>query len=145
MAVQITLAKEATPYGVALPQAYVRITQVVIDWSQKVMQFQASVWSDVDARTAGQQPVMQTPPMQIREQPQPAQFRVLQDPQTGQNLLDEEGKPRFVQVAPALPSFSEVEQMIGAAVAAQQDYRTVGYTLLKKLDIIKDNSPVDLI
>jgi len=138
MAVQITLAKEATPYGVALPQAYVRITQVVIDWSQKVMQFQASVWSDVDARTAG-------PPMQIREQPQPAQFRVLQDPQTGQNLLDEEGKPRFVQVAPALPSFSEVEQMIGAAVAAQQDYRTVGYTLLKKLDIIKDNSPVDLI
>lgn len=145
MAVQITLAKNATPYGVALPEAYVRITQVVIDWSQKVMQFQASVWSDVEARQAGQQPVMQTPPMQIREQAQPAQFRVLQDPHTGQNLLDEEGKPRFEEVAPALPSFEEVEQLIGAAVAAGQDYRTVGYGVLKKLNLIKNNSPIDLI
>lgn len=145
MAVQISLAKGDTPYGVALPGAYVRITQVLIDWSQRVMQFQAAVWSDKDARDAGQQPIMQTPPIQIRDQAQPAQFRVLQDPQTGQNLLDEEGKPRFMQVAPALPSFEEVEQLIGAAVAAGQDYRTVGYGVLKKLDIIKNNSPVDLI
>lgn len=145
MAIQITLARNDVPYGVALPTAYVRIAMVQVDYQHRTMLIQAAVWADAESRESNLQPIVHLPPVQITDQPQPAQFRVLQDPETGQNLLDENGNPRFIQIAPALPSFAEVEQAIASAASDGSDYRKVGYELLKKLDVIKNNAPMDLI
>lgn len=143
MAIQIAVKEADTPFGLELEAAYVRITQVVIDWSQRVMQFSAAVWADSEAREANKQPVMQLPTIQIKNDATPEQWRqVVND--SGVPVLGEDGRPQLVQTAPALPSFATVEQQIGQAIVAGQDYRTVGYNLLKSLDVVKNNTPVDV-
>ena len=144
MAIQINLARTATPTKTAYPTAYVRITMTNFDWNAKSVTFGASVWADKQSRDEDAQQVMGLPSITIRKDAQPAQFRVLTDPVTGQPVLDEDNNAKTVQVTSALPSFEEFEQLVGAAVAQGQDYRKVGYDLYKDVEIVKSNSPQDV-
>lgn len=142
MAIQISVPAESVPFGVALAKAYVRITDVHINWSDKTMLFQSSVWADKGSRDGKRQPIMQVQPILIRKEATPASFRIKTDAQ-GQQVV-ENGEPVMEQTSPAFPSFDEVELLIGQAILANQEYRKVGYDLLKKLDLVKNNSPSDV-
>jgi len=143
MAVQLELTTKDNQFGVDFTQAYARITQVVIDYNHKAMQFSSSVWANAAARTADKQPLMSLPPIAIRKEATPAQWKQLVD-EAGVPILGEDGKPTMIQTSPALPSFADVETLIGQAILEGKDYRTVGYNLLKKLDVVKNNKPVDV-
>lgn len=142
MAIQVSIPKESVPFGVSLAKAYVRITSVLINWSDKTMMFQASVWADKESRDTSRQAIMQVPAISIRKEPTPATHRIKTDAK-GQQVI-ENGEPVLEQTSPAFPSFEEVELLIGQAILANQDYRKVGYDLLKKLDLVKNNSPSDV-
>lgn len=142
MAIQINVPKDAVPYGVNLANAYVRITNANIDWSNKTMTFQASVWADKESRDSNKQPIMAVQPIYIRPEPTPANFRIKTDAEGKQVMVD--GEPVMEQTSPSYPSFDQVELLIGQAILANQDYRKVGYDLLKKVDLVKNNDPKDV-
>lgn len=142
MAIQISVPKSDVPYGVGLSNAYVRITNANIDWANKTMMFQASLWADKESRDSNKQPIMSVQPIYIRAEATPANFRIKTDAQ-GQQVM-QDGEPVMEQTSPSYPSFSEVELLIGQAILANQDYRKVGYDLLKKVDLIKNNNPADV-
>ncbi len=142
MAIQISVPADAVPFGVALAKAYVRITDVHINWSGKTMTFQSSVWADKGSRDTKKQAIMQVQPINIRPEVTPATFRIKTDAQ-GQQVI-ENGEPVMEQTSPEFPSFEQVELLIGQAILANQDYRKVGYDLLKRMDLIKNNGPSDV-
>lgn len=142
MAIQISVPKDSVPYGVSLEKAYVRITSVNIDWSNRTMVFQASVWADKESRDSKKQAIMQVQPIFIGPEVTKANFRIKTDAQ-GQQVI-ENGEPVMEQTSPEYPSFEQVELLIGQAILSNQDYRKVGYDLLKKLDLVKNNSPSDV-
>ena len=144
MGIQITVPANETAFGVALEKGYARVTSVQIDFVNEQMAFTSAVWASKEAFDAGSQPIMPLPGIVIRKEAQEAQFGILTDQRTGKPILDGDGKPQVKQTAPALQSFSEALTDVAAKFAEGKDSRAVGYDALKKLDAIKNNSPVDV-
>lgn len=147
MAIKISLPASATQQGFSAPDAYLRIVMTNIDWKSKTMMFAAEVWLDAAARQGNKQPlslINPIPAIQI----QPTQTAARTEPKRnslGNVELNEDGTQKTIVVSPALPSFDEIEQQLGQAIAAQSDYRIVGYNLFKLLGGVKDYNPVDVI
>lgn len=144
MAIQISLDSTKNPFKMSLPEAYVRITHVNIDFANETISFAGGIWASKDSRDGGGQPIAGLPQLTIQKTAQEAQFQMKGDPQTGKPELDENGKPILVQTSPALPSFTECLAAIKTAVKADVDYRAFGYALLKKLELIQQASPLDV-
>ena len=144
MAIQISLDAEKNPFKLALSEAYVRLTKVDIDFANETIAFIGGIWASKESRDGGGQPIAGLPPLTIQKAAQEAQFQMKGDPQTGRPELDQDGKPILIQVAPSLPSFAECLAAIKTAVKADADYRAFGYALLKRLDLIKQSSPLDV-
>lgn len=144
MAIQISLDAQNNPFKLALPEAYVRITHVNIDFANETISFAGGIWASKDSRDNSGQPIAGLPPLTVQKAAQEAQFQMRGDPQTGKPELDENGKPILIQVVPALPSFAECLAAIKTAVKADIDYRAFGYALLKRLELIQQASPLDV-
>lgn len=147
MAIKLAIPASATMQGFPAPEAYLRITGTTIDWKQKTMMFSADVWLNADTRLANKQPLSllnPIPSIYIQATETPARTEPKRNA-LGNIELNADGTQKTIETYPALPSFDQVEQQLGEAIASQSDYRIVGYNLFKSLGIVKEYNPVDVI
>lgn len=147
MAIQIDLTAEDTPFGMPLAGAYLRVYEATPNLGSKTASIKAAIWANKTARDANKQslPVTWQGGLEIKELAQPEQRLIFRD-EKGEPVFEEIGGQVVAKsiLNPAIPAFAEVLGQIVERLSAGEDYRDVGYALIKTLPFVKDRNPQDV-
>lgn len=147
MGIQIDLKPEDTPFGLPIDGAYLRVYEATPNLGSKTASIKAAIWANKAARDGNKQslPVTWQAGLDIKELAQPEQRLIFRD---------EKGEPVFEEVAgqivaksilnPAIPSFADVLAKIVERLSKGEDYRDVGYELIKTLPFVRERNPKDV-